>query len=78
MAVTKEELESFHEFACNQVEQGDDLSIDEILMDWHDSRDRDEINSIIRQGLADIDADRGQPAREVMEELRKKYNLPTE
>ena len=79
MAVTIEELQSFHDFACKQVEHGnDDTSIDELFMEWLDTRDRDQINAVIRQGLDDIDAGNGRPARDVMEELRQEHNIPTE
>ena len=77
MAVTKEELQSFHDFACKQVERGNhDLSIDELLMQWLDTRERADINAVIRQGLDDIDAGGGRPARAVMDELRQKYHPP--
>ncbi len=79
MAVTIEDLQSFHEFAKEEVERGDeDLSMEELLMQWLDRRDRDEINAVIRQGLNDIDSGRGRPAREVMHELGQKYDLPSE
>ncbi len=79
MAVTIEDLQSFHEFAKEAVERGDeDLSMEELLMQWLDRRDRDEINAVIRQGLDDIDSGRGRPAREVMHELGQKYDLPSE
>jgi hypothetical protein len=44
-------------YARKQVECGDDdLSIDELLMQWLDSRGCTEINAVIRHGLDEIDA----------------------
>ncbi len=79
MSVTIEELQSFHEYAKQAIDRGDqELSMDELLMQWLDLRDADDINAVIRNGLVDIDAGRGRPAREVMNELRQKYGDSSE
>jgi predicted transcriptional regulator len=75
MAVTQDELDNFHRFATQRLNSCEaDLTIDDLVTEWDSSRNRDEINAAIREGLADIDAGRTRPAHEVTEELRKKYN----
>lgn len=70
MAITKDQIDSFHRFAVDRLDSGPvDLEIDELLVEWYDSRERESINGVIRQGLADIEAARGRSAREVSEEL---------
>lgn len=78
MAVTQEELDSFHRFASERLNHGSELSFDDLVIEWESIRDREEINTAIREGLADIDAGRHRPADEAMEELRQKYGIPTE
>jgi hypothetical protein len=79
MAITISDLDNFHRFAAEKLRSGGaDLDLDELLMLWYDEQDRDQVNAIIQQGLEDIEAGRGRPARQVAEELRQRFNLPTE
>jgi hypothetical protein len=76
MAVTQDELDSFHRFATGRLTAGAaDLTIDDLVIEWDSQRNRGEINAAIREGLADIDAGRTRPACQVTEELRKKHNI---
>jgi len=77
MAVTRQELDSFHRFAAERLDNGDsELTIDDLVIEWDSSRNRDEINAAISEGLADVEAGRHRPAEEVTEELRQKYDIP--
>lgn len=83
MVVTQEQLDSFHEFGTRQLQGGNgEISWNELFALWRienpTDEERVEVNAIIRQGIRDIDAGRGRPAQEVMEELRQKHNLPSE
>jgi hypothetical protein len=82
MQVTQQDLDSFHRFAQQKIQNGGAESIEELFDLWriaHPSpEEQDEIHATIRQGLADIKAGRGRPADEVMSELRRKFNLPGE
>ncbi len=79
MSVTQEQLDDFHRFATERLNNGSsEVSFDDLVIEWDSVRNRDEINAAIRQGLDDIDAGRHRPADEVMEELRKKHNIPSE
>lgn len=76
MAVTKQDLDSFHQFATNRIENGGaELSLEELAYQYECAKERDEVNAVIARGLKDIDAGRGRPAREVTEELRQKYGI---
>lgn len=41
-------------------------------------KEQTEIDASIKRGIADIDAGRHRPAREVTEELRQKHGISTE
>jgi len=77
MPITQNQIDDFHQFATDRLKSGGaELTIDDLLIEWDSSRNRDEINEAIREGLADIEAGRTRPADEVTEELRRKYNIP--
>ena len=80
MNLTEQDIERFHDFAKAKVVGGqEDLTWRQLFQDWlleHPSeKEREEVNAIIRQGIADIDAGRSRPAEEVHDELRKKYEI---
>jgi hypothetical protein len=80
MSVSLDQLDDFHRFAQQKVEAGGAESLEELCDLWRiehpSSEEQAEIHEAIRQGLADIEAGRYRPARDVMEELRTKYGLP--
>jgi hypothetical protein len=77
MANTREELESFHEYAARRLKEGEsEPSLDELLMEWADCRDRATIDEAIRRGLADVDAGRHEPADQAMERIRQEFGFP--
>jgi hypothetical protein len=79
MATTREELESFQRFASQRLAgAGSEPSLDELLLEWADDRDRLQIKAAIRRGLADIEAGRHQPADVVMEKIRVEFGFPRE
>jgi hypothetical protein len=82
MSVTLDQLEAFHRFAQQKLQNGGAVSIEELFDLWRiehpTPEEQEEIHAAIRQGLSDIRAGRGRPAKEVMDELRRKYNLPAE
>ena len=75
MAVSLEQLESFHRFASDRVKTGgEDLTMDELYDLWRlenlpPEELQDSLESL-RRGLADAEAGRVRPADEVLEELR--------
>jgi prevent-host-death family protein len=47
------------------------------LVDAATKADREETIAAIREGLADVEAGRSKPARQVLRALAKKYGIPT-
>lgn len=77
MATTREEVESFHQFAMQRLADGQSsASLDDLLAEWQDTRDRDVINQAIREGLADVAAGRYESAEQSVEALRREFGLP--
>jgi len=76
MSSIREDLDSFNQFAAERLAGGAPAaSLDELFMEWHDRRARDEINQAIRRGLADVDAGRFRPADEAMEAIRAEFGF---
>ena len=79
MNAVLDQLDRFHHFAQQKLQNGGAESLEELLDLWRIENPSDEvqeeIHSAIRQGLADIEAGRGREACEVLQELRLKYNL---
>lgn len=70
MATTREELDRFHPFAIAQLSTGRAHGeLDELLISGYDSPERKALSEVLRASLADLDASRGRPAREVTAEL---------
>jgi hypothetical protein len=75
------DLRAFRDFLDATIsKQRDTLTLDECLDLWeHENsseQEREETLEAIRCGLADVEADRVRPAREALDELRRKHNLP--
>ena len=79
MLDTQQQLEEFHQFALGRLRQlPDEVELDDLLLQWYDSKDAESINAVIRQGLADMESGKGKPADAVSRELRSKFGFPTE
>jgi len=79
MLDTQQQLEEFHQFALVRLRQmPDEVELDDLLLQWYDSKDSDSINAIVRQGLADMESGKGKPAGDVSRELRSKFGFPPE
>lgn len=77
MTLTADEFNSFAEFGRARLGSGpDDLTLDDLVIEWESHQNRDDVNAAIREGLDDADAGRHRPAAEVMADLRKKHELP--
>ena len=79
MLDTQQQLEEFHQFALGRLRQlPDEVELDDLLLQWYDSKDAESINAVIRKGLADMESGKGKPADAVSRELRSKFGFPTE
>ena len=76
VSVTQQQFDDFRRFASEKLANGGaDLTWDELFIWWQSSRERDSVNAAIRQGLAEFDAGRYQPADEAMEEIRQEFGF---
>tara|TARA_R110002167_G_scaffold328389_1_gene534707 strand:+ start:655 stop:894 length:240 start_codon:yes stop_codon:yes gene_type:complete len=79
MSDTQQLLEEFHQFALSRLSQvNNELELNDLMLQWYDSKESDEINDAIRQGLANMDAGFGKPASVVSDELKKKFGFNSE
>lgn len=75
MAVTKEELEGFHDFATKRVDNGGAESLAELLSEWLSRREYRETVAEVSECIADMEAGVGRPLDEVDAELRAKHGF---
>lgn len=76
MTVTQIELDSFHRFASDRLEGGgEEFTWDELFILWDSTRHRASVNAGIREGLADVDAGRYEPADDAMDEIREEFGF---
>lgn len=54
-----------------------DLTLAELAIKWQAVRERKEVNSAIRDSLADIDAGRSEPFFDAQDSFRRDRNLPS-
>jgi hypothetical protein len=79
MTDTQQLLEEFHQFALHRLSQVNrDIELDDLMLQWYDSKHSEQIDATIRQGLADMDAGLGKPAKLVSAELSKKFGFDAE
>ncbi len=75
------DLRAFKGFIEEKLSNGGiDLTPEEALVHWEienqTDQEREETLEAIRRGFADIEAGRVRPAREALEEIRRKHHLP--
>lgn len=77
MPTTREELDQFHQFAIERIQQSDSpLELDDLVTNWRELREQLEVRAILERGIADIEAGLvGRDAFEVTEELGRKYGI---
>ncbi len=77
MTVNQTDLDSFHRFATQLLaHQREDISLEQIVEQWHAQREREETLSSIRRGIADADAGRVRELNEVDAEIRSRLGFP--
>ena len=70
-------LEEFRQFALSRVnESKNEIELDDLMLQWYDSKDAELINATIRQGISDMDAGLGKPADVISHDLRSKFGFP--
>ena len=79
MASTRDDLDSFNQFAAERLARGDSAaSLDDLFMEWRDLCARKEINQAIRRGLDDVSAGRYEPADQATESIRRQVGFAKE
>jgi len=73
MPVTKDDIQSFHCFVDERLASGSAESLNQLLAEWEQRR---EANAAIRQGIADVDADRTESFSNSQERFRQPRGLP--
>ncbi len=70
MSITKADLDDFQRFAAEKLASDDAESMNELLRAWEASREQQETVDSVKRGLADVEAGRTRPAKDVLDELR--------
>ena len=78
MSSVREDFDSFHQFAVEQLAMGEPASLDELFIAVARSPPQDEINQAIRHGLADVNDGRYEPADQAMETIREEFGFAQE
>ena len=75
MLVTPEQLDQFHRFASERLENAEtELTLDDLVAQWRDEREA--TNAALGEAFAQLDAGLEQPLDEAMEEIRQRLGLP--
>ena len=75
MAVSNDDLNSFHQFAISVRDTNAEASIEHLLTQWRATKERESVHEAIRQGLEEVKAGGGRPFDEFFAEMKAKYNL---
>ncbi len=79
MGITESDLEAFQQYARERIGSiTPDTSLDELAYQWQLTRERDEVNEVLKEGIDDIKAGRHRSAREATEEIARKHGLSAE
>jgi hypothetical protein len=73
MPVTKDDIQDFHCFVDEKLATGGADSLRQLVAEWEQRR---KTNAAIRQGVADIEADRTEPFLDSQDRFREERGLP--
>jgi hypothetical protein len=76
MAITPEELESFHRFATERIRNGSSLTIETLVGEWRRAQQKDHAAAAIRQAIIDIEAGNFRLLDDFMTEFRARHETP--
>ena len=73
---TAEQIADFQQYALFRVGcSGEDFELDQLLLEWYDQRQQENLDGIIRKGLSNMENGLGKPASEVTREIIKRLGL---
>lgn len=70
MAVTEADIDAFGQFAKERLGVADNVSLEQLLLQWEAAKESEAVAADIRQGLSDIEAGKGRPSADVFAEIR--------
>ena len=77
MTMSQSELDSFHNFATNILAHGNrDISLEDLVSQWHSQREHAETLASIRRGLDDAGAGRVHDIDDVDAQIRAELGFP--
>jgi hypothetical protein len=76
MLITQQDLDSFHCFAQEKLQNGASGSMVDLARQWEIERAQREVSEALREAVEDFRAGRYRPAADVSRDLRRKYQLP--
>lgn len=74
MQLTREQIESFHQFALEKLDNGGAESLEECLRLWHEETERGETIAAVKRGEADLEAGRRYTLEEADAEIRRRFD----
>lgn len=78
MTVTEADIQAFAQFAREQAAEGaTNLSMSELASRWQAAREREAVNSAIRESQADMNAGRTERFSDAQDRFRHERNLPS-
>ncbi len=75
MATTTDDLNSFYQFALDAHQRNNCATIEQILVQWRNVKERADVNEAIRGGLREIEDGGGKHAGEFLAEMDARYDL---
>jgi hypothetical protein len=77
MSITQHDIDSFHQFASQQLPLcGTGADLEELLKRWQQRREEEETVASIQRGIADVEAGRVATLAEVDDGIRAKLGFP--
>jgi hypothetical protein len=74
---TQDQINSFHQFALQQLSDGEELSIDELYDTWRTQNATPEDLAAVQAAIDDMqNGDRGMPLEEHVGQMREKHKIP--
>lgn len=72
--ITKEELQEFHEFAGERLDQNGRQSLHDLVTEWESSRRHEQSVAAIRESVADLNAGRTVSVDEAFAEAERQLD----
>ena len=79
MAITQQDVDQFNQFVAAKLCNGGAESMVDLARQWEAERtEYNETVAELSQCIGDMEAGHGRPLKEFADEMREKYNLPSD